>query len=167
MSEQPAGRSAHPLVEVQLEFPVVPCRDATALAHQYEVYARQLELSVVDNVLLVSGRAGAGPRMLAGRPAGLWQRRSGGCKQVMAGQPLLVASSCCGGAEEELNCISLGWLAAGCVTAVKPESDPLLDSMECDCVRLVTRESDHMLHLPTQALSAPLPLKLHVPAFYN
>ncbi|KAL4859773.1 Arabinosyltransferase RRA3 [Chlorella vulgaris] len=28
-------------------------RDATSLAHQYEVYARQLELSVVDNVLLV------------------------------------------------------------------------------------------------------------------
>jgi len=33
-----------------------PCRDATSLAHQYEVYARQLELSVVDNVLLVSGQ---------------------------------------------------------------------------------------------------------------
>lgn len=29
------------------------CRDATSLAHQYEVYAQQLELSVVDNVLLV------------------------------------------------------------------------------------------------------------------
>ncbi|KAL4448111.1 hypothetical protein ABPG75_005330 [Micractinium tetrahymenae] len=28
-------------------------RDATSLAHTYEVYARQLELSVVDNVLLV------------------------------------------------------------------------------------------------------------------
>ncbi|EFN57382.1 hypothetical protein CHLNCDRAFT_142780 [Chlorella variabilis] len=32
--------------------PLLP-RDATSLAHQYEVYARQLELSVVDNVLLV------------------------------------------------------------------------------------------------------------------
>lgn len=29
------------------------CRDATSLAHSYEVYAQQLELSVVDNVLLV------------------------------------------------------------------------------------------------------------------
>lgn len=40
-----------------------PCRDATSLAHTYEVYARQLELSVVDNVLLVredEGRRGQG-----------------------------------------------------------------------------------------------------------
>ena len=40
-------------------------RDATSLAHQYDVYARQLELSVVDNVLLVSTlgtrQAGLGP----------------------------------------------------------------------------------------------------------
>lgn len=31
-----------------------PCRDATSLAHTYDVFAQQLELSVVDNVLLVS-----------------------------------------------------------------------------------------------------------------
>lgn len=32
-----------------------PCRDATSLAHTFDVYAQQLELSVVDNILVVSG----------------------------------------------------------------------------------------------------------------
>jgi hypothetical protein len=35
-----------------------PGRDATSLAHQYEVYAAQLELSVVDDVLLVRACVG-------------------------------------------------------------------------------------------------------------
>ena len=36
-------------------------RDATSLAHQYDCYAQRLELSVVDNVLLVrAGQGGAG-----------------------------------------------------------------------------------------------------------
>ena len=58
-----------------------------------------------------------------------------------------------------------GSLATGlCLVAISIKSDPWRNSLECDCVALMTRESDHMLHLATQAsASAPPRLKLHFP----
>lgn len=59
----------------------VPCRDATSLAHCYDVYARQLELSVVDNVLLVSVRLGLWGRRQRRRAAAAARLALGGAPE--------------------------------------------------------------------------------------
>jgi hypothetical protein len=75
--------------------PGPPCpRDATSLAHQYEVYARQLELSVVDNVLLV--RHAAAVEGLAGGCGGAKRRRGAGPGDMswQAGTGVVVGEGC-------------------------------------------------------------------------
>lgn len=83
-------------------------RDATSLAHQYDCYAQRLELSVVDNVLLV--RAGQGG---AGAWAGSGAQRRGRRPRPpgMPAQPgwhVCMPAACFGG---------LGWASQATVTA--------------------------------------------------